>query len=189
MKSYNGHMSQLAELADDIGVDERTLRRGAGQGTLRAERLSPRKLRLAPGEAAYLRRHWPLLAVLRSALRTEPNVAFALLFGSVARGDDHAESDVDILVVLREESPARKIELQDRLERAAGRKVHLLVLEAASRNEVLISMAVEEGRVLVDREELWAKLRSELDSLRRRARRGLARDRRQALGAIDAFLA
>ncbi|MDX6654605.1 MAG: uncharacterized protein QOH18_1315 [Solirubrobacterales bacterium] len=182
-------MSNLAELADDIGVDERTLRRAAGQGTLRAERLSPRRLRLPPGEAAYLRRHWSLLGLLRSALRTEPNVAFAMLFGSVARGDDHAESDVDLLVVLREESLGRKLELQDRLERAVGRKVHLLDLEAASRNEILLSMAVEEGRVLIDRGELWATLRSELDSLRRRARRGLKRDRRQALSAIDAFLA
>jgi predicted nucleotidyltransferase len=181
-------MSPLAELAAEIGVDERTLRRAAGQGTLRAERLSPRRLRLAPGETAYLRRLWPLLATLRSALRTEPNVAFAMLFGSVARGDDRAGSDVDLLVVLREESLGRRIELQDRLERAAGRKVHLLDLETASRNEVLLSMAVEEGRVLVDREGLWPALRSELDGLRRRARRGLDRDRRQALGAIDAFL-
>jgi predicted nucleotidyltransferase len=182
-------MSELAELAANIGVDERTLRRAAGQGTLRAERLSPRRLRLAPGEAAYLRRHWSLLATLRSALRTEPNVAFAMLFGSVARGDDSAESDVDLLVVLRQGSLGRKLELQDRLERAAGRKVHVVDMEAASRNDVLLSMAVEEGRVLVDREELWATLCSELDSLRRRARRGLERDRRQALGAIDAFLA
>jgi predicted nucleotidyltransferase len=182
-------MRQLTDLADDIGVDERTLRRAANQGTLRAERLSPRKLRLAPGEVGYLKRHWPLLAALRSALRTEPNVEFALLFGSVARGDDHAGSDFDLLVVLREGSLGRKVELQDRLERASARKVHLLDLEAASKNELLLSMAIEEGRVLVDRAEFWPSLRSELDSLDGRARRGLERDRRQALGAIDAFLA
>jgi predicted nucleotidyltransferase len=182
-------MRELLDLADEIGVDERTLRRAAAQGALRAERLSPRRLRLAPGESAYLRRNWPLLAALRSALRTEPNVAFAMLFGSVARGDDRAESDFDLLVVLREESPGRKLELQDRLEGASGRKVHLLDMEAASKNELLLSTAVEEGRVLVDRAGLWPSLRSELDTLRGRARRALERDRRQALGVIDAFLA
>jgi predicted nucleotidyltransferase len=181
-------MSQLTDLADEIGIDERTLRRAASQGTLRAERVSPRKILLAPGEAGYLRRHWRLLFRLRSALRTEPNVAFAMLFGSVARGDDGADSDVDLLVVLREHSPGRLIELQDRLEQASGRKIHLVDMEAASRNEVLLSMAVEDGRVLVDREELWPPLRSELDGLRRRADRSLDRDRRRALSAVDAFL-
>jgi predicted nucleotidyltransferase len=181
-------MSQLTDLADEFGVDERTLRRAAAQGTLRVERLSPRKLLLAPGEAGYLRRHWQLLAKLRTALRTEPNVAFAMLFGSVARGDDVADSDVDLLVVLREQSAGRLIELEDRLGQASGRAVHLLDMEAASKNEVLLSMAVEDGRVLVDREERWASLRSELDGLRRRADRSLDRDRRHALSTIDSFL-
>jgi predicted nucleotidyltransferase len=125
---------------------------------------------------------------LRSALRTEPNVAFAMLFGSVARGEDDADSDIDLLVVLREHSPGRLIELQDRLERASGREIHLVEMEAASRNEVLLSMAVEDGRVLVDREERWPPLRSELDGLRRRADRSLDRDRRRALSAVDTFL-
>jgi predicted nucleotidyltransferase len=182
-------MSQLTDLADELGVDERTLRRAAHQGTLRSERVSPRKLLLAPGEGGYLRRHWRLLAVLRSALRTEPNVAFAMLFGSVARGDDDAESDIDLLVELREHSTGRLLELQDRLEQASGREIHLVDMEAASRNEVLLSMAVEDGRVLVDREGRWASLRSELDGLRGRADRALDRDRRRALSAVDAFLA
>jgi predicted nucleotidyltransferase len=181
-------MSQLAILADDLGANERTLRRAASQGTLRAERVSPRTLILPPGEAGYLRRHWPLLAALRSALRTEPNVAFAMLFGSIARGDDTAESDVDLLVVLHEHSLKKMAELQDRLERALGREVDVLSLEAASSNELLLALAVEEGRVLVDREELWAKLRSELADLRRRAERASRRERRKALAAIDDFL-
>jgi predicted nucleotidyltransferase len=185
---HNGHMSQLTDLAEEFGVDERTLRRAAAQGTLRAERLSPRRLMLAPGEAGYLRRHWPLLGGLRAALRTEPNVAFAMLFGSVARGDDGAESDVDLIVELREPSPGKLPELQNRLEQASGREVHLLDMEAASKNEILWSMAVEDGRVLVDRERRWASLRSELDGLRRRADRSLDRDRRRALSAVDTFL-
>ena len=138
-------MSQLRTLADDLGVDERTLRRAAGLGTLRAERPSPRKLKIAPGEVGYLRRRWPLLAALRGALRTEPNVAFALLFGSAARGDDGADSDLDLIVALRDPSLDGMVELQDRLERRLGREVDLLSVEAASSNDLLISMAVEDG--------------------------------------------
>jgi predicted nucleotidyltransferase len=182
-------MSRLTDLALELGVDERTLRRAADQGTLRAERVSPRKLLLAPGETGYLRRHWRLLAGLRTALRTEPNVAFASVFGSVARGEDDADSDVDLLVALRERSPGRLVELQDRLERASGREIHLTDMEAAARNDLLLSTAVADGRVLVDREGVWAPLRSELDGLRARANRTLARDRRDALRAIDSFLA
>jgi uncharacterized protein len=182
-------MSALSSLAEDLGVNERTLRRAAAQGTFRAERPSPRKLTLRPGEAGYLRRHWPLLGRLRSALRTEPNVEFALLFGSVARGDDAAGSDVDLLVDLREHSLEQMGELQGRLERTLGREVDLVSLGAASSNELLLTMAVEEGRVLVDREGRWAALRAELPVLQRRAERASRRDRREALSAIDRFLA
>jgi predicted nucleotidyltransferase len=185
---YNGLMSQLAVLADDLSVDERTLRRAAAQGALRSERRSPRRLILAPGEAGYLRRHWPLLAALRRALRTEPNVAFALLFGSIARGDDQVDSDVDLIVVLREHSIDGMVELQSRLERTLDRDIDVLSLEAASSNELLLAMAVEEGRVLVDRVGLWARLSDELGDLRRRADRASRRERREALAAIDQFL-
>ncbi|HJZ37215.1 MAG TPA: nucleotidyltransferase domain-containing protein [Solirubrobacterales bacterium] len=181
-------MSQLRTLAEDLGVDERTLRRAAGQGTLRAERLSPRKLKIAPGEAGYLRRSWPLLAALRGALRTEPNVAFALLFGSAARGDDGADSDLDLIVALRDSSLDGMVELQDRLERRLGREVDVLSVEAASSNDLLISTAVGEGRVLVDRINLWPGLRSELGALRQRADRGSKRDRQRTLAEIDRFL-
>jgi len=172
-------MSQLRNLAEDLGVDERTLRRAAGQGTLRAERLSPRKLKIAPGEAGYLRRRWPMLAALR---------AFALLFGSAARGDDGADSDLDLIVALRDPSLDGMVELQDRLERRLGREVDVLSVEAASSNDLLISTAVGEGRVLVDRIDLWPGLRSELGALRQRADRGSKRDRQRTLAEIDRFL-
>ena len=41
------------------------------------------------------------------------------LFGSVARGDDGASSDLDVLVVLDAYDPARSIELKQRAQRAA----------------------------------------------------------------------
>jgi hypothetical protein len=47
---------------------------------------------------------------------------------------------------------------------------------------------VEEGRVLVDRIDLWPDLRSELGALRRRADRASKRERQRSLAAIDEFL-
>ncbi len=126
-----------------------------------------------------------MLAALRGALRTEPNVAFALLFGSAARGDDGGDSDLDLIVALRDPSMEGMVELQDRLERRLGREVDVLSVEAASSNDLLISMAVEEGRVLVDRIDLWPDLRSELGALRRRADRTSKRERQRSLAAID----
>ena len=64
----------------------------------------------------------------------------------------------------------------------------MLSTEGASSNDLLLALAIEEGRVMVDREGLWAKLRSELPDLRRRAERASRRDRRKALVAIDDFL-
>lgn len=182
-------MSELARLAEEVGVDERTLRRAANQGTVRAERLSPRKLRLPFRETQYVRRSWPLLGQLRAALRTEPNVRFALLFGSTARGDDREDSDVDLLVVLRNGSLDRRVDLELRLEETLGRRVDVLTLEAAEANSTLFAMAVEEGRVLVDRIDLWPQLRAESEQLSRRAHRAYRRQRQQALAKLDRFLA
>jgi uncharacterized protein len=182
-------MNELALLAEEVGVDERTLRRAANQGTVRAERVSPRKLRLPLREAHYLRRQWPLLGQLRAALRTEPNVRFALLFGSTARGDDREDSDVDLLVVLRDSSLHRKVELEMKLEEVLGRAVDVVPLESAKSNSTLVALAVSEGRVLIDRIELWPELRSEADRLERRARRDERRLTREALAGIDRLLA
>lgn len=176
-------------LAEEVGVDERTLRRAANQGTVRAERISPRKLRLPLGEAQYVRRRWRLLGELRAALRTEPNVRFALLFGSTARGDDTADSDVDLLVVLRDSSWDRRFELQRRVEETLGRDVDVLTLEGAEANSTLFAMAVEEGRVLVDRIGLWPRLSAESEQLTRRAERDLRRKAKKALAKLDHFLA
>jgi predicted nucleotidyltransferase len=93
----------IRSLARQIGVPERTLRRAAGQGLIRGERLSERRFRTTLREEAYLRRHWPLLSALRGALRTEPDLRLAVLFGSLATGNGAERSDVDLLVSLREE--------------------------------------------------------------------------------------
>jgi AraC-like DNA-binding protein len=72
-------MTELKTLAEEVGVNERTLRRAVNEGTLQARRPTPRRLQISAAERQYIRRSWPLLADLRQALRTEHNVRLALL--------------------------------------------------------------------------------------------------------------
>ncbi|HUB98421.1 MAG TPA: nucleotidyltransferase domain-containing protein [Solirubrobacterales bacterium] len=182
-------MSELQMLADALGANERTMRRAVSQGTVRAERPSPRRLRISPAEKRYLRRRWRLLAGLRAALRTEPNIEFALLFGSAARGDDGPRSDIDLIVRLHDPSLVRVLELEERLEQAIGRDFDVLTLDAAERNPPLLAAAVSDGRVLVDRVGLWQHLGGEANALQQRARRVERRATRDALDGIDRMLA
>ncbi|MFL5816846.1 MAG: type VII toxin-antitoxin system MntA family adenylyltransferase antitoxin [Conexibacter sp.] len=179
-------MSALADLAHDVGVDERTLRRAVNEGTLRGTRPSPRKLDLPLSERRYVRQAWPLLATLRSALRTEPNVRFALLFGSAATGEDTADSDVDLLVSLHDASFERLVELEQRLAERVGRPVDLVLLDEAERKLSFLELALDDGRVLVDRASLWPRLRRRAARLARAADQREARRARAALADVDA---
>ena len=104
-----------------------------------------------------MRRSWKLLATLRTALRTEHNVRFALLFGSAATGMDTPSSDVDVLVDMRDASFERVIDLGTKLTRLAGRPVDLVDLAHAEADPFL-AQVLADGRVLIDREELWPRL-------------------------------
>ena len=116
----------LRVLARHLDLPERTLRRAASQGLIRGQRLSERRFRTTLREEAYLRSHWPLLSALRAALRTEPNVRLAVLFGSVATGAEGEGSDVDLLVALRDPSAAGLAALAARLSDRVGRDVQLV---------------------------------------------------------------
>jgi predicted nucleotidyltransferase len=182
-------MTALAQLAHELGVNERTLRRAVSQGALRARRSSPRVLDLPMSERRYLRRSWSLLSALRLALRTERNVRFALLFGSAATGADTPTSDVDVLVDLRDWSLERVADLSAKLEAAIGRRVDVIRLEDAEADPSFLADVVSEGRVLVDRGDLWPDLRRREAALRRRGRRQDAQRTRLALAGIDRLLA
>lgn len=182
-------MTELELLADQVGVNERTLRRAVNQGTLRAERPTPRQLTISTAEKQYVRRSWPLLATLRAALRTEAGVRFALLFGSAARGEDEAHSDLDLLVEMREPTLERAVDLSTKLEGLVGRRVDIVLLDDAEKDPRLLGDAVRDGRVLVDREDLWAKLDERKESLRRQGREQDRHRARKALAGIDRFLA
>jgi len=163
--------TRLPDLAAELGTTERTLRRAVAQGLLRAERPSPRTLDVSLAERVYLSQSWPLLSALRDALRTEPTVSFAALFGSRARGEEHHQSDVDLLVVLRDR--ADRWTLARRLEQRLNGRVQLVELGDALDAPLLLAEVIREGRVLVDRDASWEQL------MRRRGRieRAAARER------------
>ncbi len=164
-------MSQaLLGSAERLGCSERTLRRYVNDGLLQGRRVA-RRLELSEAEEEYLRRHWDLLSNLRKALRTEPGVRLAVLFGSTAVGDDELSSDVDLLIVNRDPAPRAVGGVKLRLRHALDRPVHVVGLEQAETMPTLLSDVLQEGRVLIDRDGLWNALWERRDEVSAAARR------------------
>lgn len=180
-------MGDLQHLAWEIGADERTLRRAVSAGAVRCRRPTPRRLEVGSAERAYLRSHWPLLAALRGVLRTEPNIRFAALFGSLARGDEHQGSDLDLVVELGKRDRRGMRRVQSKLERALGYPVELLYLADAERSPLLLDDLVREGRVLVDRAGRWPALRRRSREIARAARRARERALAEEREAVAYF--
>ena len=162
-------LDSLRTLARLLNVPERTLRRAAAEGLLHGRRVSERRYETTLREEAYLREHWPVLRDLRAALRTEPNVRLAVLFGSFAVGRESDRSDVDLLVMLRNRDARSVAALAQRLSDRVGRYVPLVRLEDAERSPGLMVDVLGQGRVLVDRDGRWAGLKTGEQGWRRRA--------------------
>lgn len=96
--------------------------------------------------------------LLLVSLRAERDVRLAVLFGSTATGKDRTDSDVDLLVVLRHTEARAQVRLKLRLRSKLGTSVDLVTLEQAEAMPTLLSDVLREGRVLIDRDELWAAL-------------------------------
>jgi len=183
-------VSALPAIAMELGADERTLRRATARGAVRARRPGARQLELPAGELDYLRAHWSLLHKLTATLRTEPNVALAALYGSAARGDEHSHSDVDLLVAFRNDTPAAAAALARRLERGLERPVDVARLSrVCDAAPLLFLQALDEGRVLVDRDRAWPQMLGARRATARAAARQLASDRRAAARSLDRLLA
>lgn len=178
-------MTELAMLAQALGVSERTLRRAANRGTIRTIRRSPRRVLVPSSEYEYVRRRWPLIGSLIQELRTLPNVRLATLFGSAARGDDWPQSDLDVLVQLRNDGAHERAQVAERLEAASGRPVQLVRLEDAHAAPSLLADALRDGRVLVDREEGWPKLKNRESDNRREAEKADRQLRKNARAALE----
>jgi predicted nucleotidyltransferase len=163
-------------LADELGTTDRTLRRLAELGTIRSDGAGGGLRKALPLEESYLRAHWQLLSRLREALRTEPRVTAALLFGSVARGDDTAVSDVDLVVALEGGVSSRDLRrLSTRLSRKVERAVDLFNLDDLLGEPERLGPVLDEGRPVVDRALVWPQLRV----LRRRWARSRGRSERR----------
>ena len=177
-------MSKALSLsARTLGCSERTLRRGVGEGLVRGRRVAGLGLELSRQEEAYLTTHWDLLSGLRSALRTERGVRLAVLFGSSAVGEDGRTSDVDLLVVRSDSSAHALAGLRLRLGRVLGRRMHVVDLEQAQTTPTMLADVLDEGRVLVDRDGLWAQLRERSSEVRAAAER---EEQALATGALEA---
>ena len=89
---------------------------------------------------------------LRAVLEDEPEVAYALLFGSGARGAVRADSDLDVAVEFRRgaRDTGTLGRLAARLESAAGRRVDLVLMEEAA--SPLAYRILRDGSLLVERD-------------------------------------
>jgi len=159
----------VGDLARELGTTDRTLRRLAGVGTIRSHGTRPGLRRALPAEAPYLRGHWKLLSGLRAALRTEPKVLAALLFGSVATGHDSPSSDIDLVVAVESDPSLRDLnDLRRRIEGTVGRTVDLFVLDDLLAEPERLGPILDEARPIVDRACVWPQLQD----LRRKLSRG-----------------
>lgn len=94
-----------------------------------------------------------MLDSLRRVLEEEPDVAYALLFGSGARGALRATSDVDVAIELRPAAPRDAATLGlliARLESAAGRSVDLVLMDEVP--APLAYRVFRDGRLILERD-------------------------------------
>jgi predicted nucleotidyltransferase len=151
-------MTELDLLAAELGTSGRTLRRAANRGAIRCTRPSDRRIVVSPREYGYVRRQWPLFGRLLEELRTQPNMRLAVVFGSVARGEENVAGDLDLLVRLRRDGFRERADLTRRLQAVSGRRVQLVGLGEAEHAPLLLRDVLRDGRVLVDRDGDWRKL-------------------------------
>lgn len=138
---------------------------------LHCRRPTPRRLEIDAEERFYLRGHWELLSQLRAELRTEPNVRFAAIFGSVARGDESEASDLDMVIDFDRRDRRGRIRLANKVEAVSERRAQLLHLHDVELCAPdLLGEVLVEGRVLIDRDDRWPELMRRRRQILKRAR-------------------
>lgn len=106
---------------------------------------------------------------LSPVLERHDDVIAAWLFGSVARGTERADSDVDVAVLLGRRTRPRTLDdlpldLEAELASALGRSVQVVVVDHAPAD--LVHRVLRDGRLLVDRDKA-ARIRFEVDARNR----------------------
>jgi predicted nucleotidyltransferase len=93
--------------------------------------------------------------LLRDSFEDDPRGAIAVyLFGSVARDEARADSDVDVGLLLAEDPPATLLApqfgIEAELERLLGRPVQVIALNRAAPD--LVHRVLKDGRLVLDRD-------------------------------------
>jgi len=104
-----------------------------------------------------------LAEALRDAAGSLPAVKLAVLFGSTVRGQEWAESDVDVGVLLEPSTVVTRrdaeVALGRMVSREAGRAVDLVDLETAP--PLLRLRVAQHGRLLVERDPgTWVRFKA-----------------------------
>lgn len=98
-----------------------------------------------------------LIEQLRQLLERQGDIRLSIVFGSVADGSQHSESDVDIAVLADGPLTARrKMALIDALARAAERPIDLIDLSTAG--EPLLGQILQHGQRLTGADSTFATL-------------------------------
>jgi predicted nucleotidyltransferase len=96
---------------------------------------------------------------LREILEATPGVELAALFGSHARGTASPDSDLDLALRLHPDDPREHDRLVTEIERAVGREVDVVVMDAAP--PLLRFEIARDGAMLVERRPYaWADFRA-----------------------------
>ena len=90
-----------------------------------------------------------LIALLKEALEQEHKVEFAYLFGSYARDDHSANSDVDIAIYLKDSDFDTLLEINYRLSKTLNKDVDFTLLNSV-KNIYLMETILKEGLLLKD---------------------------------------
>lgn len=97
------------------------------------EEMALKALRLAEEKVQYITqpraRKSSIISIIKTTLKKDGRVASAWLFGSLARGDNHANSDVDLMVEMNNEKKYSMFDLLDIafiIENKINKKVDLV---------------------------------------------------------------
>ena len=102
-------------------------------------------------------------SVTEELASADDRLVAAYLFGSVARGTDSSNSDIDVGILLRTAPSGGlndlRFELEGHLERVLGRRTQVVILNNAPPD--LLHRVLRDGRLLVDRDRA-ARIRFEV---------------------------
>ena len=102
-------------------------------------------------------------SVTEELATADDRLVAAYLFGSVARGTDSSNSDIDVGILLRTAPSGElndlRFELEGHLERALGRRTQVVILNNAPPD--LLHRVLRDGRLLVERDRA-ARIRFEV---------------------------